>query len=1187
MRRPLSANSQFSFQNEQLSARIRPFFGFMLTPFPSAMESEVSSVFGVPALAGLMRGISDLFIIATIFFAAQFPASAQQMQATTPNSTNTADAVAAMKGFQVWPGLKLDLWAAEPLLANPVAFNFDEHGRVFLCETFRLGAGVDDIRGIMDWLDEELACRTVEDRLAEMHRHLGDRFKSYSDHSERIRVIGDQAQSGKADYSKVFAEGFNTPLDGIGAGVLPWHDKVWYANIPNLWLLTDTNHDGVADQRKSLHYGFGVRVGFLGHDLHGVHFGPDGRIYFSIGDRGSNIRVADGKNVGDPDSGCVFRCNPDGTELEEFAHGLRNPQDLVFDQYGNLFTGDNNSDSGDEARWVYLVEGSDNGWRVGYQFMEAPYSRGPFNAEKLWHPQFPGQAAYIVPPIANLSSGPSGVAYFPGTGLPQSFSNHFFLVDFRGGAANSGIHTFTLKARGAGYALEQPEHFVWGTLATDAKFGPDGGLYFTDWVDGWAMPGKGRIYRAHDPALDKSSRVLQTKAFLNDGMGKRSVSELAELLGHPDIRVRQEAQFELAARGETSVSRLIREANSGPNQLARIHAAWALGQILRQNLSESRDARSRVNGDWRLNKTKGSISDAIAAVTKLLTDRDPELRSQALKIVADVRLQEGYAGAMVLLSDSQPRVRFFAALAVGKLRRPESVPAISKLLNANADADPYLRHAAVMALVWINDFPSIMAAAKDSSASVRMGALLAMRRLQRSDISLFLHDPEPALVLEAARAINDEPIPGATKELADLIGHVPVKPATDKPSADEEALMRRALNANLRFGTPETATALAHFAASEKNPAPMRLEAIEQLSAWAHPSGRDRVIGLWRPVPGSRDIRDAATALESAMGPLLAGPAAVQKAALVAARTLNVTNCAPQTYAVFTNKTVAAEVRSEALTTLSLTGDTNYAQALDAGLRDEHAEVRMTATRLASAAGGSLSTIARLQNVLANGEMREKQGAIETFAKIQGPVVDQVFEGLLADLKSGKLAKDLQLEVLESAALRKTPSIEKALAQYRADKKKEGSLAPFEEALHGGNAELGKKIFFDRPEAQCVRCHKVNGTGGDVGPDLSHVAAQKPREYLLESIVLPNKQIAPGFESVLVTLKSDESYAGVVKSETDSELVLNSTETGVLKLKKSEIKSRRASLSPMPDGLGQILTKSDLRNLVEFLASLK
>src|SRR5262249_17734932 len=159
----------------------------------------------------------------------------------------------------------------------------------------------------------------------------------------------------------------------------------------------------------------------------------------------------------------------------------RNPQELAFDDYGNLFSCDNNSDSGDQARWVYLVEGGDSGWRMAYQYLA---DRGPFNRERIWNPHFAGQAAYIVPPIANVSDGPSGLACYPGVGMAEKYNGTFFLADFRGGAANSGIRNIKVKPKGAGFELVNNDKFWWSILATDVGFGPDCNLYVSDWVEG-------------------------------------------------------------------------------------------------------------------------------------------------------------------------------------------------------------------------------------------------------------------------------------------------------------------------------------------------------------------------------------------------------------------------------------------------------------------------------------------------------------------------------------------------------------------------------------------------------------------------------------------------------------------------------------------------------------------------------
>src|SRR5205807_4487623 len=131
-------------------------------------------------------------------------------------------------------------------------------------------------------------------------------------------------------------------------------------------------------------------------------------------DRGLNVRTREGKVLDYTDTGAVLRCEPDGSDLEVVAYGLRNPQELAFDEHGNLFTGDNTCDAGDAARIVYVVEGGDSGWRIGYQYLRWPNAAGPWNSEKLWHLPFAGQSASIVPPVAHRASGPSGLTYNPG-----------------------------------------------------------------------------------------------------------------------------------------------------------------------------------------------------------------------------------------------------------------------------------------------------------------------------------------------------------------------------------------------------------------------------------------------------------------------------------------------------------------------------------------------------------------------------------------------------------------------------------------------------------------------------------------------------------------------------------------------------------------------------------------------------
>ncbi len=722
----------------------------------------------------------------------------------------------------------------------------------------------------MHWLEDDLASRTVADRVAMYKKFLKpEEFAKYSRERDRIRLVEDTDGDGKADKSTVFDDDFHRTESGIAAGVLARKGDVYVTCIPDLLLLKDTKGDGHADFRKVLSTGYGVHNGFIGHDLHGLRIGPDGLLYFSIGDRALNVERPGKPPLTLLEGGSVLRCELDGSNLEVVATGLRNPQELAFTETGDLFTVDNNSDGGDRARLVWIVPGADNGWRIGYQFLEKPSSRGIWNSEKMWYPAWEGQAAYIFPPLANFSDGPSGLAYNPGTGLSKDWNQHFFLCDFRGSAGNSGIRSFAIKPKGAAFELVDSREFFWGACVTDCDFGFDGNLYVTDWVDGWPKPGKGRIWKVSDPSSSENPAVSETRKLISEGFEKRPSDELIKLLAHPDMRVRQEAQFALADLARSGDPQAVRNllypvALKDTNRLARFHALWCLGQI----------ARGKPDAD-----------PMTAPVVPLLKDQDPEIRVQTLKLLGSC--QGNPNELLPLLKDAEPRVRFYALMAVASNPDRDAVEPTIALLNTDDGKDPYLRHAAVMALsACYRKTPemarAILAHADDSNPSVRMAVLLTLRNQLDENIARFLNDAEPSIVLEAARAIvekGDGKFPASMPKVA----------ALSTKSGLSEPLWRRVIAAAEGQGPGQgDAKALASVAGRNDVPAPIRVEALEILSSWASPPRLHRLNGLAREVKA----RPAAPAIE-ALAPVLdsivkTAPDKVRKAAATAAGKLGI-----------------------------------------------------------------------------------------------------------------------------------------------------------------------------------------------------------------------------------------------------------------------------------------------------------
>ncbi|MEM7561099.1 MAG: c-type cytochrome, partial [Planctomycetota bacterium] len=209
---------------------------------------------------------------------------------------------------------------------------------------------------------------------------------------------------------------------------------------------------------------------------------------------------------------------------------------------------------------------------------------------------------------------------------------------------------------------------------------------------------------------------------------------------------------------------------------------------------------------------------------------------------------------------------------------------------------------------------------------------------------------------------------------------------------------------------------------------------------------------------------------------------------------------------------------------------------------------------------------------------------------IDRQVTDKALLGLMKLMQRDKIPSYLRLDVLEAAHKRagsSEPLKEQLLAYEKSLGEMEHRMIHFREALHGGSAERGERLFYQRISLGCVKCHKSTKGGGRVGPNLSKIGAEKSREYLLESILNPNKAIAKGYDTAIVTTDDGLIHSGIVHKQDDEELQLITIEDKILKFRKRDIEDITRGKSSMPSNIIDYLTAYDLRDLIEYLATLK
>jgi quinoprotein glucose dehydrogenase len=1083
----------------------------------------------------------------------------------------SGEARSQIAGFKIHKGWKCEVAAAEPILANPVAFFVDPGGRIFVCESFRQNKGVTDNRNHdKQWLMADLAAQTVQDRIDYHRRLLGEDAKLYEQQLDRIRLLIDKDRDGIFEDSLVYFEGVHAIEDGTGAGVLARGRDVYYTCIPKLWKFSDTNDDGRSDESKVLYDGFGVRVAFRGHDMHGLTRGPDGRLYFTIGDRGYHVASENG-TLSNPESGAVFRCELDGRGLEVFAEGLRNPQELAFDDFGNFFTCDNNSDSGDKARWTVITQGGDAGWRMTYQYIP---DRGPFNREEIWHPFHEGSPAYIIPPIANFSDGPSGLAAYPGTGLSEEFRGAFFLCDFRGQASNSGIRSCKPVAKGAFFELQDKAEPIWNILATDVDFAADGSVLVSDWVNGWYGEGKGRIYRFFDPDQASSKVVLETKSLLESGFAQRTVEALVKLLDHADRRVRLEAQWEMAGRNSTQSLADV-ASNETASTLSRIHALWGLGQIARTGNDSSRAMESIATILQSADASTSIPTEVLVACLNAFSD-SKTIGAPALP--ENEATKAAKSGVVDLVKHEEPRVRFAAAMAAGRLGLDAALSNIAEMLENNKDADPMIRHAGIMAMAGHSSPESIAALRSHASESVRLAAVVALRKRLSSHVSDFLVDPSEKVVLEAARAVND--VPALHSELSSLAKLIEMKTET-KP------ILHRVLNSHFRLGSAENAAAIARFAADPSRPESMRLEALSMLETWDNPGVLDRIMNRYQPLP-SRDAKPAGDGLDAVLGSILKEQGKILSKARTVAAKLGLQSVAPALTALVKDKNAPGKERADALESLLRLKSKELPSLVAEQIDDLSPSVRAKALQLLALFDEAAAIETAKKRVYAENVL-ERQSAWDLVAKIKSPAGDAIIDEGVVRYVEQRLPKDVWLNVKQASVGRLGAETQKRLDEFEssiAANATDNPAVAFRDCLEGGNKASGKILFFERSQLSCVRCHEIADKGGQVGPDLTGIGEKKPADYLLEAIVAPSVKLAEGFETIIIQTDEGEIINGIVKKRTDEELILTKPDGSIVKVPLDSIEGTKKGLSSMPADLMKYMDRRELRDLVAYLASL-
>ena len=1014
----------------------------------------------------------------------------------------------AARELSVPEGFTIELVARTPLVDRPVTAAFDDQGRLY----------VGDSSGSNEPMETQAEERT-----------------------HRIVRLEDTDGDGHFDESQIFADRMMLP-----EGTMFYDGSLYVAAPPNIWKLTDTNDDGVADEREEWFQG--KTVTHCANDLHGPYLGPDGFIYWCKGAFAEQSHVVNGREW-KTRAAHVFRARPDGSEFEPVTTGgMDNPVDVAFTPTGDRF-----------FTSTFLVHPGD-GKRDGMARAIYGGVHGKDHSVLENHPR----TGDLIPVLTHMgAAAPCGLERYDFDVWGNQYRDNLFACQFNLRKVSRHI----LQPNGA--ALRTINHdFV---TSHDVDFHPtdiladaDGSLLVID-TGGW--------YKICCPTsqLEKADilggiyRVRKTEAkVLEDPRGKRiswdnaQPERLWELLadGRPHVRERAKRAFAARQNSNKMDPFLDRLASQGDTGLGDDHTGalvrvWALGQI--------RDAKAQ------------------ALIRGLLRHSDEEVRKTAAQAASLHRDRQAFDPLIEILRSDTPANRRIAAEALGRIGNQDAVPG---LLVAAADAgDRDLGHSITYALIELANVEGLQAGIVSSHPRTQAAALIALdqvpgNHLQPGSVVPLLESPDATLKDAAHWLIKRHPDWGL--ELADWF-QAQLASGPSLETDDGQAGIALSLEVLLaQFSTHPTIQALMAGNLTQNDLPIASRKLILRAMARARPTKSPSAwLNVLTQLTRERDRNLLALAVATARElPTPEEPDQDLDRAL-----LDVSHDAQ----------LPKETRVQALSVISarlpLLSPAQFDLLLESFSDDAPVNLRQAA---AAAISGSRLSSPQLHRVCG---LIERAGPLE-LNQLLDPFVhgndDPLGLQLVLSLRESRALPALRIEILREILAKYGPPVQEGIEQLHAlvnvdlesQRERIADLLP---QIADGDIRRGHAVFHSS-KALCSACHRLGYAGGITGPDLSRIGTIRTKQDLLESVVFPSLSFVRSYEPVVVVTTGGQAVNGLIRDDSATELLLATGPDKEVRLTKEDIDEIHPSrVSIMPAGLDKQLTVQELADLIAFL----